>query len=438
MTKTQHRFVKISLGLLFGLIVIGLTGCQLLWADGTSGGTIVQSDLPRETDPDVSTEDVGDVASGNTAFAFELFHEIVEGDKNLFFSPYSISSALAMAYAGARGTTEAEMETTLHFGLGQAVVHPAFNRLDLELNSRGDLPPPYEGEGFQLNVVNAVWGQQDHVFLSDYLDTLAVNYGAGLRLLDFLRDPDGSRLTINDWVSDQTNERIQDLLPQNSITPDTVFVLTNAIYFNAPWLNPFEQERTEIGSFTGLDDTTVETPMMHQQTRFGYAEWANGRAVELLYNGAELSMVVLLPDAGQFQTFVEGLNASQYEAIVASLTMREVDLRFPKFEFDYDVSLADPLAALGMPTAFQPLAADFSGIDGTKDLLISDVLHKAFVSVDEEGTEAAAATAIVFVGTGMPEPPVIVNVDCPFLFVIRDIPTGSILFIGQVVQPSEG
>ena len=432
----QHRFSRVVLGIFFGLVLVGLSGCQLLWADRASVGTIVQSDLPRETDPDVRTEDVGDVASGNTAFAFELFHEIVEGDENLFFSPYSISSALAMAYAGARGATETEMEETLHFGLGQAVVHPAFNRLDLELNSRENLPPPYEGEGFQLNVVNAVWGQEDHGFLSDYLDTLAVNYGAGLRLLDFRQDPDGSRLTINDWVSDQTNERIQDLLPQNSITPDTVLVLTNAIYFNAPWLNPFEKERTEIGSFTCFDNTTVETPMMHQQTRFGYAEWEHGRSVELLYNGAELSMVVLLPDAGQFQTFTEGLNAAQYEAIVDSLSMCEVDLRFPKFEFDYDVSLADPLAALGMNTAFQPLAADFSGIDGTKDLFISDVLHKAFVSVDEEGTEAAAATAVLFVGTGMPEPTVTVTVDRPFLFVIRDIPTGTILFVGQVVEPA--
>ena len=432
----QHRFVKIALGSLLGFVVIGLTGCQLLWADGASGGTIVQSNLPRETDPDVSAEDTSNAVVGNTAFAFEIFHEIVKGDKNLFFSPYSISSALAMAYAGARGTTEAEMETTLHFGLGQAGIHPAFNRLDLELNGRGEIVPPYEGEGFQLNVINAVWGQQGHSFLSYYLDTLAVNYGAGLRLLDFLNEPDDSRLAINDWVSDQTNERIQDLLPAGSIDVDTRLVLTNAIYFNAPWLEPFNEERTEIDPFTCLDATTVETPMMHQQARFGYAKWEHGQAVELLYNGAELSMVILLPDAGQFQTFVDGLNAAQYEEIVISLSMREVDLRFPRFEFEHDVSLAEPLATLGMPTAFQPLAADFSGIDGTKDLFISDVLHKAFVSVDEEGTEAAAATAVIFVGTGMPEPPVTVTVDRPFLFVIRDIPTGTILFVGQVVEPT--
>ena len=438
MNKSIYVFTKIAWTFLFGLLLVGATGCLFSSADASPDGTIVQSDLPRETDPDVSAEDVGNVVDGNTAFVFELFHEIVEGDKNLFFSPYSISSALAMAYAGARGTTETEMEATLHFGLGQTVIHPAFNRLDLELNGRGDLSPPYEGEGFQLNVVNAVWGQEDHVFLSDYLDTLAVNYGAGLRLLDFLSDPESSRLTINDWLSDQTNERIQDLLPAGSVDVDTRLVLTNAIYFNAPWLEPFNEERTEIGTFTLLDGEPVETPMMHQQTRFGYAEWDHGRAVELLYNGAELSMVVLLPDVGQFQTFVDELNATQYEEIVKSLTKREVDLRFPKFEFDYDASLVDALAALGMTTAFQPLAADFSGIDGTKALFISDVLHKAFVSVDEEGTEAAAATAVLFLGTGMPEPPVTVTVDRPFLFVIRDIPTGTVLFVSQVVQPSEG
>ncbi len=290
-----------------------------------------------------------------------------------------------------------------------------------------------------MSVVNAVWGQQGYPFLDPYLDLLAVNYGAGLRLVDFLGNPNGSRLTINDWASDQTNARIQDLLPPGSITSDTRLVLTNAIYFLAPWLVSFDEELTQNEPFTLLSGETVAVAMMHleEPASLAYAEWEGGVAVELPYNGEELSMVVFVPDADQFEAFEQSLTAEHYEGIVSSLDPRQVDLGFPKFKFTYDVSLVEPLTALGMSDAFLPGIADFSGIDGSRNLFISDVLHKAFVSVDEAGTEATAATAVIFEFTAIPGAPVALTVDRPFLFVIRDVPTGTILFIGRVVAPEE-
>jgi serpin B len=435
MKRIARQVAETGLLIAVLLMVLSVTGCELLWPDHPEDGDVAQSNLLRDLDPDVSREDSDELVIGNSTFAFELLQQIAEDDVNLFFSPYSVSSALAMAYAGARGDTETRMSEVLHFSLGQTSLHPSFNWLDLELNDRGEIDPPYEGDGFELNVVNAMWGQHGHPFLDGYLDTLAVSYGAGLRLLDFVREPEGSRVTINDWVSDQTNERIQDLLPPGTISSDTRLVLTNAIYFNAPWLKPFEHERTDIGSFTLLSGASTEVPMMHQEETFAYGEWENGAAVELLYNGGELSMVVLVPNHGMFEAFEQTLDLAKYEEIVASLETRQVNLRLPRFEFTYDVSLVDPLTALGMTDAFDSGAADFSGIDGMRSLFISDVLHKAFVSLDEEGTEAAAATAVVFEFTLYPGPPVTLTIDRPFLFVIRDIPTGTILFVGRVVHP---
>jgi serpin B len=375
------------------------------------------------------------LVSGDSAFALDLFHEIAEGDANVFFSPHSISSALAMSYAGARGETETQMADALHFELRQETLHVAFDWLDLELNGRGEVSPPYEGEGFDLHVVNAVWGQRGHPFRSSYLDTLAVNYGAGLRLLDFSGDPDGSRITINEWVSGQTNERIQDLLPSGSISEVTRLVLTNAIYFNAPWLYPFDEKETKARSFLPVSGPSFSVPMMYQRGTFSYARVGNVQVVELPYNGGKLAMLLLVPDGGQLAAFEDALDLAGYEAIVTALEARQVDLWLPRFEFTYDVSLLHPLTALGMADAFTPDVADFSGIDGSRGLFVADVLHKAFVSVDEAGTEAAAATAVVIGGTGAPATPVTLVIDRPFLFVIRDIPTDAILFVGRVMEP---
>ena len=399
-----------------------------------AAGEVLKSDKERITSPDVSTGEQALLVEGNSAFAFELYQALKGEEGNLFYSPYSISLALAMTYAGACNETAQQMAATLQFLLDQDRLHPAFNWLDAELARRGEGAAGKDGEGFRLNIVNAIWGQKDYEFLPDFLDVLAENYGAGLRILDFMTETEKSRLTINDWVSDQTEERIEDLIPQGAIDALTRLVLTNAIYFNAAWEHPFDKKMTANGPFYLLDGEQVTVPMMKQTESFGYTEGEGYQAVELRYDGGELSMVILLPEAGKFEAFEETLNAQQVDAIISGLQYTEVALTMPRFEFDSEFSLKDTLAEMGMPIAFSS-RADFSGMTGYPELFISDVVHKAFVAVDEAGTEAAAATAVIMELTAVPEPPVEVTIDRPFIFLIRDIETGAILFVGRVLNP---
>jgi len=399
-----------------------------------AAGEVLKSDKERITSPDVSTSEQALLVEGNSAFAFELYQALKGEEDNLFYSPYSISLALAMTYAGARGETAQQMADTLQFLLEQERLHPAFNWLDAELAKRGEGAAGKDGEGFRLNIVNAIWGQKDYEFLPSLLDVLAENYGAGLRILDFITETEKSRLTINDWVSDQTEGRIEDLIPQGAINELTRLVLTNAIYFNAAWECPFDEDMTADGLFYLLDGGQVTVPMMKQMESFGYTEGEGYQAVELPYDGGELSMVILLPEAGKFEAFEETLNAQQVDAIISDLQYTEVTLTMPQFEFDSEFSLKDTLAEMGMPIAFSG-GADFSGMTGNPELFISDVVHKAFVAVDEAGTEAAAATAVIMELTAVPEPPVEVTIDRPFIFLIRDIETGAILFVGRVLNP---
>jgi len=420
---------RIILGALALIIVLGAFGC----GETAKGAEFVLSDKPRVTSPDVATSDLGDLVGGNSAFAFDLYQYLSGKEGNLFYSPYSISLALAMTYAGARGETERQMADTLHFTLSQDQLHNAFNGLDLELASRGEGAQGKDGEGFRLNIVNAIWGQRDYKFLGEFLDVLAENYGAGLRLLDFINAPEEARVTINDWVSDQTEGRIEDLIPQGVIDALTRLVLTNAIYFNAAWLSPFDEDATGDGRFYLLDGSNVTVPMMRQTESFGYAEGEGYQAVELLYDGSELSMVILLPERGHFEEFEASLDADQVDSILGDLGYKAVDVSLPKFEFESEFSLVDTLAAMGMPIAFSGVA-DFSGMTGSRDLYIAEILHKAFVSVDEAGTEAAAATAVVMTETAIEEP-VEVTADRPFVFLIRDTETGTVLFVGRVTNP---
>jgi len=400
----------------------------------TPAGELARSDMKRVTSPNVAASDLADVVNGNSAFTFDLYQALGEGNGNLFYSPYSISLALAMTYAGARGETAQQMADTLHFILSQDRLHPAFNGLDLELARRSEGPPGQEGEGFQLHIANSLWGQIGYVFLSEYLDALAENYGAGLRLLDFANAPEESRVTINDWVSEQTEDRIKDLIPKGLIDTMTRLVLTNAIYFNAAWSHPFEERLTRDGAFHLLDGSEVTLPMMQQTEFFGYAEGEGYQAVELPYDGHELSMVILLPETGGVEAFEGSLDAERVDAIVKGLAHRRVALTVPRFEFESSFSLKNTLAAMGMPVAFSG-SADLSGMTGNRDLFIAEVIHKAFVSVDEAGTEAAAATAVIVPSAAMPEEPVEVTADRPFVFLIRDIETGTILFVGRIVNP---
>jgi serpin B len=415
-------------------ILVSVVGCAS--PAGPVAAGMLQSSMERIGAPDVDESNLEELSQANAAFALELYQVLRKDHENLFYSPYSISVALALAYAGARGETEQQMADAMHYTLSQERLHAAFNALDQALASRGEGAMGKDGQAFQLHVANAIWGQQDYSFLDAYLDVLALNYGAGLRLVDFVKAPEEARVTINDWVSEQTENKIDDLIPAGAIDALTRLVLTNAIYFNAAWAKPFDEKQTEDGSFRLLDGSQVTVPMMKQVESLGYAMGKGYQAVELPYDGNELSMVILVPDEGQFGAFEDALDADRLEGIVQDLRYVQVALSMPQFKIESSMSLTDALAAMGMPAAFSD-DADFSGMTGNHDLAISDVVHKAFVSVDESGTEAAAATAVIMKLTAMPAEPLTVTIDRPFIFAIRDIQTGSLLFVGRVVDPSQ-
>jgi serpin B len=395
---------------------------------------VAQSETRRVTSPAVPEADLAELVAGNSAFAFDLYQALRGSQDNLLYSPCSISLALAMTYSGARGETKQQMADTLSFTLPDDRLHPAFNALDLELAARGEDPHGGESSRFQLNIANAIWGQEGYAFLPGFLDVLAENYGAGLRLLDFVSAPEESRLTINDWVSEQTEGKIPDLMPQDSIDESTRLVLTNAIYFNAGWAFPFEPQDTEEGTFYLLDGGEVTVPMMKQGQEFAYAEGEGYQAVSLPYGTSGVSMLLLVPQAGQFETFESSLNAERVDAIAKGLEPWGVILSMPKFDFESSFDLGETLAAMGMPDAFFSGVADFSGMTGSPELFISAVVHKAFISVDEEGTEAAAATGVAM-ATSAPPGPVELTIDRPFVFLIRDYETGAVLFVGRVMNP---
>ena len=427
--------------ILFSLLVTAIvtaTACSSLQGRGSgppASGGILASDRERKS-PEVPPADIEALVEGNTAFGFDLYRFLADeqGDDNLFYSPYSLSLALAMTYAGARGVTEEEMAEALRFVLPQDALHDAFNGLDRMLEGRGEGAASQDGEGFRLNIANAIWGQQGYEFQSAYLDVLAADYGAGLRVLDFATAPEASRVTINDWVSQETQGKIEDLIPQGGIDPLTRLVLTNAIYFNAAWAVPFQEEATQDGPFTRLDGSQTTVPFMHQTESMGYAAADGCQVVELPYDGGEMSMIILVPDREAFSSFEAELDGERVRQIIEDIEYRDVDLTMPLFEFESEFGLSEALTALGMETAFSG-DADFSGMTGNRDLFISEVVHKAFVSVDEAGTEAAAATAVVMKMSAMQPQPVQVALDRPFIFLIRDIETGAVLFVGRVLDP---
>lgn len=430
----RHRARTISgFSTLLLLITLLAAGCPLTTGGlpGPPPGETVQSSKQRIMNPDVPDADAAELAAGNTAFALDLYQYVRGQSGNIFFSPYSISIALAMTYAGARGETERQMAEALHFTLGQDRLHPAFNALDLALASRGE----EDDDGkFQLNVVNKLWGRTGYEFLGEFLDILAEHYGAGLQLMDFVNAAEDARVTINDWIAAQTANRIQDLIPPGAITPATVLVMTNAIYFKAAWRESFEERDTRHESFTLLDGTSITVPMMTQEAEHKYLDGDGFQAVELLYDGDELSMLLIMPDEGNYEAFEGTFDAARLHSIVQALQGVHLRLSMPRFAFDWSVSLGQPLSDLGMPIAFGG-DADLSGMNGIGGLFIEDVIHKAFVAVDEAGTEAAAATAVITTETSVPPPPLPVIIDRPFLFVIRDIETEAILFLGRLQDP---
>lgn len=402
---------------------------------------------PAHTSPPPTTpgDDISILVDGNTEFTFDLYRELKDSEGNFFFSPYSISTALAMTYAGARGETEQQMADTLYFTLPQERLHAAFSVLENSIKERGRaittvLSP--EGEtiqeevdGFRLNIANALWGQKDYSFLQDFLDLLQAYYGSGLSALDFINEPEESRLAINQWASEQTEGRIEDIIPPGVIDAFTRLVLANAIYFNAHWQHQFSESATHDGVFHLLDGDNVNVPMMHQEEQFDYAEGDNYQAIRLPYLGNEFAMTVLLPVEGQFEDFDNSLDAQILKDITSKFESQRVALTLPRFQFESSFQLNQALSDMGMPNAFSG-GADFSGMTGNTDLFIGSVLHKSFVAVDEEGTEAAAVTAVIMVLSAPPPATFNFTADRPFIFLIQDIETESILFMGRVLNPA--
>ncbi|WP_437287602.1 serpin family protein [Sorangium sp. So ce406] len=401
-------------------------------------GCVLASDTARITAPDVPQEDQASLSRNNTSFALDLGRALDGATNNVIYSPFSVSTALAMAYAGARSTTEQAMAEAMRFELPQARLHAAFNHLDLELKTRAREPGEATGVGFRLHTANALWSHVGLAIEPSFLKVLGENYGAPVRLADFDRPPEAEGL-INAWVSDQTDGKIPELL-KGALTQESRLVLVNAISFEAAWSTPFEEDATQPGTFQRGDDTSVTAQMMHgrQVTRHGASDgW---EAVEIPYHEASVSMFLVMPTAGTAEAFEASLDGEALEGLIASMEYRSVDITMPKFSFESSASLKKALEGLGMEVAFGP-AADFSGILGGGGIQIQDVIHKAVIDVDEAGTEAAAATAVVLAVSGSggavdpPEPAAIV-LDRPFFFFIRDVPTGAILFEGRVNDPT--
>lgn len=365
------------------------------------------------------------VVDGNSAFALDLYQRLKDQPGNLFFSPHSISTALAMAYAGARNETEAQMARTLHFSLPQEKLHPAFAALDKDLAAR---------KGCELAVANRLWGQKGYAFLDAFLGTTRDCYGAALEPLDFGTDAEGARKTINAWVEKQTRDKISGLLQPGSLGPDTKLVLTNAIYFKGKWDSPFDAGRTGDAPFQTSGDRKIDVRMMRQKGTYRHATAGAIQILELPYQEDALSMVVLLPrEATGLADLEAGLTEASLKRWLSGLQSSEVDVSFPRLKLTSTFSLGNTLAGMGMPLAFSN--ADFSGMTGSRELSLTAVIHQAFVDVNEEGTEAAAATAVELLKCLDHDTPVF-RADHPFLFLIRDRKSGAILFMGRVVDPT--
>lgn len=378
-----------------------------------------------------ATEEVQTLAKSNNEFAFDLYGKLVTDEGNLFFSPTSISTALAMTYAGAEGVTAKEMATTLNLTQPSDEVHSAFASLMTMLNAP-------EKDAYELRMANRLWGQTGYGFLPKYLATTKKQYGAELAQLDFVNQPDKSRQEINTWVEEQTNDKITDLLPQGSINDMTRLVLTNAIYFKGKWEHEFDKKDTKDSPFTTAAGKKVESPLMFQSEKFKYSETEDVQLLEMPYKGDDLSMLVVLPKKADGLAAVEkNLTAGNVEKWTTGMRKQEVKTYLPRFKLTEEFQLNSTLADLGMPSAFVPGEANFSGMNGRKDLFISAAVHKAFVDVNEEGTEAAAATGIVVGVLSAPLEPKVFKADHPFIFMIRDNRTSSILFMGRVVNPAE-
>ena len=405
----------ISIGLILVVLCGFLSGCAV--------------NAEQKDDSEATPEKVSAVVNANNEFAFDLYSKYKdEKEGNIFFSPYSISTAMAMTYEGARGQTAKEIQSVFHFP-EESIRRPGFARLYNEINKKD--------KEYQLSTANALWAQEDYKFLDEYFSTIKRYYDGDVTNLDFKRETEKSRIIINNWVGDQTKNKIKDLIPRGSITYDTRLVLTNAIYFKGDWVLQFDKKKTREADFKVSPEKTVKVQMMSltgDKAKFNYAETEQLQILEMPYEGDELSMLVILPREN-LESIEDSINKEKLDELKGMLHEREVNVYMPKFKFETKYFMKEDLKEMGMPTAFS-MDADLSGMTGNMDLFIDKVIHQAFVEVNEEGTEAAAATAVIGTLNGI-EKSNIFRADHPFMFIIQQKATGNILFMGRVVDPGK-
>ena len=424
-----------------GSVLVGCSGSGNSDGNGDKPGDAIselRSNAPRVT-ADVS--EAAAAAKGEQDFGFG-FLQALDADANVAFSPHSLSTAFAMLTDAADGQTLQEVEQVMHFSTVDESFHRSQDALELALVARNRDALQTDEQKVDAQVLtesNDVWIRDDVPPQPSYLDTLARFYGVGVHHADFPKQPEASRMAINAKVSDDTHALIPELIPKGAITPDTISVLTNAIYFKAPWATPFAAP--VAGDFHHLDGTVSSAQMLGGGGHLAYYAGDGFVSVAVPYYGQELELMLVVPDAGAYETVRASLSSELLTQVLGAREPELVDLTLPKFDVKSSVPAVKTLKTLGMKTPFDQDTAQFPKFASDKydNVYVSDVLHQATVAIDEKGTEASAATAIILSGTTSafiePPTPKVVKVDRPFLFVIRDNPSGSVLFVGQVVAP---
>jgi serpin B len=411
------------------LVALALSAC----GNVTPPGELASSQQQRITQA-APQADLESTVASNTAFALDVYRKLASPGTNVVFSPYSITTALAMTWAGAASTTSTAFASTLHANLPPSQFHRSMNTLDAALRSRGAGAQGQNGGPFRLNVLNQLFSQKGFVMVPAFLDLLAQEYGAGVRLMDFVAQAEPARQAINAWVSSATAGLIPELLTKGTVDASTRLVLVNTVYFDAAWRTTFDHNATRDAAFSLLDGTSKQVKTMTVSSVAGGASAVVGttQVLELPYDGSEVSMVLLVPAQGSFSSFEDSLTGAELQRHLAALQPGTFGVELPKFSLKTNADLTQVLSALGLGIAFSP-QADFSGLTTSEPVAITGVLHDAVIKVDEAGTEAAAATAVV-VGTTSVGPSAI-PVNRPFVFLIRDVATNAVIFMGRVVDP---
>ena len=412
----KNKLLPYTIVLFFGIFL--LFGCD------------TGNDIPRLNDTAVTAESLSQVVSANNQFAFDLYSQYQSKEGNLFFSPYSISTALAIAYEGAEGSTAQEMQNVLHFPDDDSARRSAFARLYNQVNQRD--------QEYPLNTANALWAQKEYKFKADYLGRAADHYGGKVMNLDFIEETEEARMTINQWVQDETSGKIKGIIPAGVLNSLTKLVITNAIYFKGNWAIRFDKSQTRETDFKVSPQEIVKAQMMTvggEKAVFFYAQTDDLQILELPYEGEDISMLILLPKEDSLEKVEKDLTIEKLSELKGMMKERQISVSIPRFSFETKYFMADALKQMGMPSAFDPDKADFSGMTGANELYVTSLIHQAFIEVNEEGTEAAASTSISMGITSVR--PDFFYADRPFIFIIQEKTTGTMLFIGRVSDPGK-